>query len=347
MQAEARYQKYNPFRTPDWRFVRVLQLCDRYPVPKRASHRDDEMIQKARRFLLHYRARDEADREELLWENPGLYYAYKIHERMGTDPETGLILQARLLARQSPEQIAEGASLMPETVFWYEAMFFNVSDYMHQRDWITVRVLLPAWQKQQNSPQMLQQFSSGVFSSGEVALPFLDGTLKMFAFFGGPHIVDLMICGFQNGKPLKSPDDLPRWLDENWAVAIKRRSLQSAMLGQINKFNLMDLFNVHARIIELERSEEGADKVRGEHERNVKAMLDSLPWTVGTERMPGGEGLSFFDTQGAELRDSEVLRLTSGEPTGKLRDDIAAADAAAKTAASNAAAAPPAKPGEP
>lgn len=49
-----------------------------------------------------------------------------------------------------------------------------------------------------------------------LALPFLDSSLKYFAYFGGPIMADMMIHGLASGRRPTSQDDVERWLDEHW-----------------------------------------------------------------------------------------------------------------------------------
>lgn len=317
------YQRFNVFRRPDWRLERVLKIIDRLPNPGRCTSRDDNYVKQARNFLLRWRAKgSEEEREELFWENPGLFYAYQIHERAEDEPEPAMFIQARLLARQGHKEIAECISTCPETIDWYEKLFFNVSDRLQNRDWITKHVLLPSIMK--NHGVMPAKADDGEvlpFKDSTVAKPFLDASLKMFAYFGGQYIVDIMITGFQQGKPLVSPDEMSAWFDHHWSMTIRRRSHQAALQFEVNKYNVMELFAVHTQIMALEKSEESQEQQRTATERHIKAMLDDLPFAVGDdgEKMARGTVLGYHDTQAAELRDDELLRAQHGE---KVAQDV-------------------------
>ena len=50
-------------------------------------------------------------------------------------------VEARLLARQTPEEIAARTSLTPGAIRTFEALFFNVSDRIEARDWVTVEAV--------------------------------------------------------------------------------------------------------------------------------------------------------------------------------------------------------------
>lgn len=312
------FQKYNPFRRPNWRWERVLELCNRRSARGRCSVRDDLFIRKARKF--HKKWTDctaEAQREKLWYKHPALYYAHYVHERANDDPEFAMFLEARLLANQTYEQIASAMETLPQVVRWYEALFFDVGSHLKARDWITKHVLLPAMMKHhaasQTDPGSLGQALP--FRDSQVARPFLDGSLKLFAYFGGPFMVDFLIAGFEAGKPLTSSDGLAEWFDSNWSATVRRRSTQAAHQFEINKYNVMELFNTHSRIIEIESSDESQDKKRTMTEKHIKALMDELPWCFGDEgtEIHRGTPLGHFDDSALELRDVEVLQVCGGQ----------------------------------
>lgn len=320
------FQKHNFFRRPEWRWDRVLNICDRYPSPGRCTRRDDPFIRRAKEFLLRWRNEDnEGSREKLWFDYPGLYYAYDLHRRIAEEPAGAMFLQARLLARQTFEHIATALKTIPDTVRWYEALFFNVNDALDCRDWITGQVIMPAIMTYHNSAkQAAADDGPAVYKDSSVAKPFLDASLKLFAYFGGPFLVDLMIAGFQSGKPLTSQEDMSSWFDQHWSMTVRRRSAQAALQFEINKYNVLELFAVHTRIMEIERSEESQDQARTQTERHIKAMVEEIPWAVGDEGARAHEGtvLGRLDNMAAELRDDEVLLVASGKPVPGLADDF-------------------------
>ena len=328
----ADFQKHNFFRTPDWRWDRVMKLVDRKDKAGRCTRRDDEYVRIGRNFLLRWRKEDvtEQERENLMFEMPGMYFAYDFFRRLHDDHEASMYLQARLLAGQTPEQIGEAMGIMPEAVIWYAAMYFDVTDKLKHRDWITKHVLVPALARGSTPPKMVSNDDEDdepdvpqtPFKDSTVARPFLDGSLKLFAYFGGPHLVDLMIGGMESGKPLTSPDDLRNWMDGTWSTILRRRSMQAAMSFELNKYNVMELFAVHTRIIEIERSEESSDQARTTTERHIKAMVDEIPWAVGDDgvKLYGGTTVGRFDAMAGELRDDELLRVASGQTAPTLAD---------------------------
>lgn len=314
----ADYQKFNFFREPQWRWTRVLALVQQREDGRagRSSSRDDKYIQTAREFLLRMGNSRGQTKLDLIWaEHPGLFYAYDLYEKAQEDPEAAMFIEARLLANQTFEQIADAIGITPSTVEWYEALFFNVKDKLRHRDWITKQVLLPAMRRS-HTPAGGQNDGMTVLSrDSTVARPFLDGSLKLFGYFGGNHVIDVMITGFQSGKPVQSPDAVQGWFDAGWAMTVRRRSHQAALQFEVNKYNVMELFAVHTRIIEIDRSEESQDSVRNEHERTIFALINDIPWAVGDDgaKLFEGKPLGKYDEGAAELRDDEVIKVGAGQ----------------------------------
>jgi hypothetical protein len=69
---------------------------------------------------------------------PDIHAARQFHEGGG---KKVVEVQARLLAGQSPAEIASITSLPISLIKTYEAFFFQVTDRLHARDWITAKAV--------------------------------------------------------------------------------------------------------------------------------------------------------------------------------------------------------------
>lgn len=313
---------YNPFLRPDWRFERVLKLVGRVPTPGRTTKLDDEHIKEARSFMLRWR-KGEAAREQLLQENPGLYYAHMVHDNLHTDPEVRFMMEARLLSGQPPEEIAEALKTLPQTVTWYEKIFFNIKPFLSHHDWIVKHVLLPASDRfvahdDDDDDDVPQPQGTPL-----IVRPHLDMTLKFFSYFGGPVMCEFMIGGFKRGMAVHTQDDISAWLDDQWQLTLQRRSAQASGVFEVNRYNVMELFATHSRIIELQRTAESGDERRSMFERHVQAMLTELPWTVGRQakELYSDSAIGAFEETAAELNAEELILMGAGE-TPKYLDDL-------------------------
>jgi hypothetical protein len=302
----------NHLRPPSWRWDRVAALMSRRPTPGRCSRHDDPIVRAARKFVGRFERTkdDEAAKASLWFETPDLFYAFEFFDRAHESPKASMYLQARILAGQSFETIADLMGITPGTVKFYAALFFDVADRLHQRDWITEQVLIPA---------LLRTPATGThaqFQSNEIVQPFLDGSLLMLAYFGGPHMVDVLLSGFQPGSPATSPDDVGGWLERQWALTVRKRSAQAGMLFEINNLNVTELFAIHAKIIELNRAVKAGETAQPEWEKAVKAVLDQIPFSTGNDRARSHleTMLPRLDAESAELSDDELLHVAAGRP---------------------------------
>lgn len=320
----ADYQKYNFFRTPEWRWERVLKLVDRPgEVPGRCSKRDDKVVREAKAFMCKRMSGDLATLEKLKFENPGLLYAYEFHQRAQDDPEAAMYIQARLLARQTYEEVAKTMGVLPDAIKWYAELFFDVVPYLDHRDWISKQVIIPGLIRSAGVTPVETDLPQNAFKDSTVARPFMDGTMKLFAYYGGPHLVDLMIGGLQAGKPLTGADDADNWFDRSINTTLRRRTAQAATVFEINKYNVMELFAVHGRLMEIARSEENQDQARSVLEKHIKSTVDEIPWAVGGdgEQLYGGTMVGRFDDMSSELRDDELLLMASGQVVRTVAPD--------------------------
>jgi hypothetical protein len=304
------FEKHNPFRRPDWRHERVLNMLGRMPTPGRCTKRDDEWVRGLRKFVLRYQNADPAQRDQIGYENPGLYFAYLIFERTEEDFEPAFMVESRLLARQSFEDIARELDTIPEAVEWYEKLFFNVTDRLHAHDWIMKHVLVPAVERSAGRAQP----QNGRAPRKPIAEAFYDASLKCFGYYGGPIAIDFMLSGFSRGMEPQSRDDISPWLDAHTALAAKRRSAMAVGQFDVDKWNVMDLFAFHARLMEIEKSEEHAAKARSEIEKNIDGLMTEIGWTVGRDGGKAFEGTALIEMQAGavELRDHQLLPAAAG-----------------------------------
>lgn len=303
----------DPFLRPNWRHERVVQMLGTVP-PERCKRHDDKWVQGYRKFLFQWN-KNANNRDRLMYDNPGLYFAYLMHDRMFVEPEMRLMMEARLLSGTPKDDIAHECKTIPETIEWYERLFFNVTDFLPHHDWILKHVLLPASDRFVADDVEDDEDEFKPKPSNEVVRPHLDMTLKFFAYYGGPMICDVMISGFRRDKRVTSHEDIPDYFHEQFMSQVMRRSAQAAGQFEINKYNVMELFATHTRIIEIQRSAESQEDRHSEVEKHVSAMLSELPWTVGAEgaKLYSGSAIEEFDQGAAELNEEEIMLIGSGK----------------------------------
>ena len=303
----------DPFLKPNWRHERVVQMLASVP-PQRCKRYDDKWVQGYKKFLFQWN-KSEDNRDRLMHDNPGLYFAYLLFDRMYVEPELRLMIEARLLAGTHYADIANECKTIPETIEWYERIFFNVREFLPHHDWILKHVLLPASDRYIGDEDDDDEEQARAQSNAEIVKPHFDLTLKFFAYYGGPLACDVMISGFRRDRKVLSHDDLPDYFHDQFMTQITRRSAQASGQFEINKYNVMELFATHSRIIEIQRSVDSSEGRHTEVEKHLSAMLSEFPWTVGREgaKLYEGSRLGELDNLAAELEPEETMLIEAGK----------------------------------
>ena len=253
--------------------------------PGRPKRWDDQWILDYRKFFVNYR-KGETAREELLYAQPGLYYAQQIHERMQQSPDMALLMQARLLTGATDDEIAHAFKTLPETVFWYEKVFFNVRDFLVHTDWVVRSVLLPASDR---FVAAADEVASDRVDGQMPALPIsphFDMSLKYFSYFGGPVICDLMISGFTERKSVLSTQDVTAFFDDYFTNQIRRRSAIASRTFEVNKYNVMELFSAHTRLMEIQANTKDTVERHTQFATAIQTMLTVAAFSVGHKDSP-------------------------------------------------------------
>jgi hypothetical protein len=175
-------QRHSFLRPPDWRWQRACRLVARNRYFSR--RRDDEETGRAMHYLRALaRCRHGAPSARLLKQYGEVHAAHRLNVQGG---QVRLLVEARLLARQSFEQTAQALSISPGTVFWFEALFFNVVEHLDARDWVVARTI-------------------GRGASAGTADPDTGVVLKSFAYFGGLIVLEAVLPYLVGGKDLFDP----------------------------------------------------------------------------------------------------------------------------------------------
>lgn len=298
----------DPFQRPYWRHERVLQLRQ---FSQRCTRRDDRWIQEYKTFLIEW-DKGAAARERLRHTCTGLFYAHMIHTKRVTEPEVAFLTEARLLSASSYAEIAYNLKTFPAVIEWYEKLYFNVSKRLQHHDWIVKSILLPAYD--QYVEQEVKEETEGKKTPAAqvvrtIVQPHLDLSLKFFSYFGGPLVCDIMITGFRRHQHVRSSEALADYFNQQFATRIQQRSIQAAMTFEVNKYNVMELFATHTRLLEIHRYGKGDDERKTEFETNVNALMSELPWSTGRSgaQLYEGQALGQYDMSAAEVSAEEAV----------------------------------------
>jgi len=306
------FQQFDPYRSPAWRYEEAARLNESRLRDAENSAPDNE----SRECVKFLRAWNRCTRgnvtdntveerkRRLALKFPGLFWAYMVYSR----PEGDWIrteIDARVLAGQTDEEIAQKVSTRPEAIKWYEALWFNVRDRLANQGYISNHIIGP---------------TVGFGLTGST----LDMSAKFFGYFGGPYVLEYILRG-SNGtvaKPSKPDDDVAPFFNAHWDAAVRRRSAEAANTFDVNQFNVMQLFDVHERLIAEANRRDEMDGAKTPIEENVSAMLMSIPWCVGKGRKQVLEAspLGEYTGHAAEIRADDMYKIAAGEPVPHLAD---------------------------
>jgi hypothetical protein len=175
----------HPLRPPSWRWLRAVDLADNR---KPADEVDDEWVRQALRFCLQLRrSLAEEAREELAQDMPALYQAH----RLFTAPPSfqRWEIEAWLLTDEPVGQIGLKTDTSPEVIDVFHAVFFHVRDRLQAHGYIRHQVIGP-------------KFPFGLTEDD------VDVILKMYAYSGGPFVLDLLVDYYRH------PPLLPEHLEQ-------------------------------------------------------------------------------------------------------------------------------------
>jgi len=301
------YYKYDPRRPPCWRRDRAMELRLKLPR-KRPDRRDDRHVRTYWQFLIDYEevvplAREEAklfrrSRYEapavgtLFARRPGHWYAHALYH--SADAETRSLVEARILARESDEQIAARLGTLPEAIAVYEKLFYDVRDRLACRDWVETVLL---------KPPAGRNYNSGATPADEQRQRFL----KSVGFNGGSLALDVMLSGFPPGPRPSTAAELPSW----WQRATTTRLSATALAGlaklDVDTGNIPQLLKMSIATMSTAAADAKGDS---ELEQAVKNLMESIPWELGMRLDDKRPHL----TGPVEPRAEELWRIEAGLP---------------------------------
>lgn len=264
----------------------------------RCSPHDDPETRELRRFLIEYNRHSPRTRNQLISQYPGLWFAYELYQSED-DERIRHYVEARILARQTDEEIARKIGAFPGTIKWYEACFYNVRDRFASSDWIVRQIL---------------SLTDGV---GEYDVVGSYATLKLFGYFAGPVVVDAMISGFAHDRAPEDIKEVEEFYEDFITNAVKQQSVMGIRALNVDSSNVMQLLNICAKLVELRRSIQDGEGTFTSIEQNINLLWAEIQPIVGTKRDREGDDalLIDLDEEAAELRDDDLRLIGSSRAT--------------------------------
>lgn len=225
-------------------------------------------------------------------------------------------LEARILARDTPEIILDRVQVEPKVADWYEKLFFHVTDRLQSKGWIAHSV-------------MGASYHAGLTERDH------DLLWKIFGYCGGPAVLDLVIDKDLTSLQPKRGDDMGSYTSDHAKNTAALRSMLALRTAPLDRNNWNIIVEIHQRFIELKQQAEGEGSgARDVFNAHIKEMLESIPWVLGGHpREKGGYSpvimvdskdpkhlvgklpptLIEADQRGRELRAEELHEITHGQ----------------------------------
>jgi hypothetical protein len=198
-------QRHHPLRTPGWRWRRACWLLERGRYFSR--RRDDAQTGRAIHYLRALtRSRSGRPGARIRKHYSDIHAARQLHESAAP---TKLLVQARLLARQSSLEIAVLTGVSFPVLETYEQLLFNIRNHLGARDWICLNAIGPTVRP-------------------GTALPDAEAVLKSFAYYGGPLVLEAVLPYLVGGKNLFDPP-----LDLSTAEGRREQAVRLAVAAQL------------------------------------------------------------------------------------------------------------------
>lgn len=341
----------NPFQGPQWRYLRVLRLLDSRESGKRASRRDDAWVTRARRYYLQKQtATTDAALMRLEDEFFDIHVARQIYlDVQGVSLRT--MTEARILSGQPIGMVADAIGSEPEAVEAYVSLFFDVQNRLPNSDWVVRHVFGPSGQavhylphesvapptegymtltdpETPQLPTFVDPSPRAVLSEilrnkgrkappESIVSPVADASLKLFAYYGGPHVCNFMITGMvRDVESFVGGDgsEIVPWLQKQFQTMVHRRALETMSRCKVTQFDLETLLNLNVRLIELDKSVAGtgvsgsASKASQGMQRALRHFFSRLPVAHGkrAQSLYLGSRIGSYDDGPIELRASEL-----------------------------------------
>lgn len=285
------YAKYDPIREATWRYDTVKSLLGSSKSVRRASF--DGYIYKAFKFFRRYKECDRDDRIGLFVGNEALYYAHSIFD--SSDRDTRIFLEARILARQTDEEIALRLNTLPSVIEWYEALFFNVRDRLNSPDWIRKII---------DGPEAARSLDDRGF---EVAV-------KQMAYRHGIPPLEELIAGTDLNDVITKNDELDDFWDRTINRTMKRRMAMASKTVEINQYNFTGNWTQLGSDKALSHQMETDGSRKSSMEDVIAGMIETVTFSHGLEASRFIEDQKKLAQNPAlEIRADEALNIAAGK----------------------------------
>lgn len=282
-------------RAPSWRWLRAMEIDGGGFKATRALDGADgfRWIRRALRFKRRF---DSAGNQNaaiyaLVLADRPMFWAHSIW----ADEKSPVrwAIEARVLAGESDEEIADKLGTKPDVIDVYVNTFFDVREKLRHMDYILTVVLSEA------VTRGLQE-------------RHYDLLWKMLGYCGGPHVLDATISRFTKMAKPENADQVGTFFQDFAVNTMKYKAALSAMTVSVNTHTQLPLIDSFVKYVEIERTTENAAKAQSSIVDNIGEMLKSLTFTVGTKLEATPIKVLPYDDNPAELKSGELMTAAIG-----------------------------------
>lgn len=285
----------NPNRVTDWRW-QLGQYCVEHQL-RLSRRQDDAWVRKSRRFIRRLRGcHNDGDYLRLEWDQPDIYWAHRVYgSRLKSDRNLRCELEARLLARQTDDEIEGYCCLTKAAIAAFEKLFFNVRPRLEK-------------------PSYVVHVAVGDAMHDGLSATDYPELWRLFGYFGGPTLVDLMVQTFARPYKLGVEIDVMAFARDATRDDLVRSAMIAAKTMSINRLNQQFIVELFLKLRELEQ---GGDD--SERDASTGHLVQELVTAVQQSWRLSGKTKHrlpmCFPGSGAQRRTSDLLALQAGMET--------------------------------
>ncbi len=296
-------EQYSAFRKPEWRFEAASVRAAMKSRPNSWGY--DKVTRQMVAFLQAKKGFGAGTPGRVAGRHPIPHLAHQIYTHQ--DDTVKILVEARILAGMTDEEIAESVATYPEVIGYYAKLFYDVRDRLGAKDYI------------------FRQIINSTTAPSKHGLQISELSAKYFAYFGGPILLDFIVNGDAGLDKPRETGELGEYLDKFLTGTIRRRANVAATEISINRYNAVELIGMHYRLLELQaESDTGLPGSSQKWQDNVTRFLSEVPWSFGEEGQrlrADGSVIANIDEAAIELRAEQSIRYQAGEmPAEEIKE---------------------------
>jgi hypothetical protein len=263
------FARYNPFRTPDWRWRLAARLVSQATTTR--PGRADPLVARALRFQKRLaRCRTPGRLAQLRRAEPDLFQAWEMYAAGGWPR---VLVEARILTTMPADAIASPSGMTAGAVTLYGGLFFDVAARLRARDYIIHLI---------GSPEKAKD-----------DFQFAERQVKSFGYFMGPLVLDHMAETVFDAAGNMRQDELDLAAEDGRFTARLRLAVMAGSPGKSFSY-LLEILRSLERIRQFEskKSHQVADPEQILADCGPAASKPGQAWPTANAEPAGRQPLS-------------------------------------------------------